>query len=691
MCARGGLSKSLETVEGTTALATGRLRGRLGLALGAVVGLAAVGPASAQDVEAISVWGRRANALGRAMSASEGHVAFSDFAARPLSRPGELAEVVPGLAATQHSGAGKANQYFLRGFNLDHGTDLAASLDGAPLNLPSHAHGQGYLDLNPLTPEFIHDISFRKGPYAAENGDFATAAAVAFETADHLHGDGVQAWIGQNQAYRLVGAKGLSDNLIVAADLTAARGPWTTPEDLSKASLLGKAQVGGWSITALAYEARWTSTDQIPRRAVEAGTLGLFDAVDATDGGETARLILSARRRDLLRGTDSVIYVQRYRLNLWSNFTYFLDDPVKGDQFEQADDRWVYGGSISKRWAGRPGGWALRTGGSARVDDIGAVGLYRTTARARHATVRQDALTEWSVAGWGEAARRFGPVDATLGLRADLMGADVVAGDRRNSGHVADSLLSPKLALAWRASRRFELYANAGRGFHSNDARGAVISVDPVSQAAVERAPLLSPATGGELGARWQSDGLTLTAALWALNVESELVYVGDAGFTEASGATRRRGLEVLADWRPTARLNLTAAYAATHARFADDPPEGDRIPNAVGSVLTAGATWLIGPASTLSLTYRRLGAAPLVEDNSVRSRPTALVNALFVQAFDGFSLTVEGLNLTGSRADDIAYAYASRLPGEPDQGVADIHFHPVEPRAFRIGLKLDL
>ena len=181
--------------------------------------------AQAQEVEAISVWGRRANDLGRATSASEGRIAYADFAVRPLLRPGELIEAVPGLAATQHSGAGKANQYFLRGFNLDHGTDLAASLDGVPLNLPSHGHGQGYLDLNLLTPEFVHDIGFKKGPYSAENGDFATAGAVAFETADHLHGDGLQAWAGENDYYRAVGSKTLTDNVLIAADLSTARGP----------------------------------------------------------------------------------------------------------------------------------------------------------------------------------------------------------------------------------------------------------------------------------------------------------------------------------------------------------------------------------------------------------------------------------------------------------------------------------
>ncbi|WP_291878732.1 TonB-dependent receptor [Caulobacter sp.] len=641
--------------------------------------------AQAQEVETVAVWGRRANEIGRAKSASEGRIAYADFAVRPLLRPGELIEAVPGLAATQHSGAGKANQYFLRGFNLDHGTDLAASLDGVPLNLPSHGHGQGYLDLNVLTPEFVHDIGFRKGPYAAENGDFATAGAVAFETADHLHGDGLQAWVGENDYYRVVGSKALSQKVLVAADLSTTRGAWSTPEDSKKINLLGRAIVDGWSITALAYDAGWNATDQIPRRAVEAGTLGRLDAVDTTDGGQTSRYMLSARRRDLLRGLDTVVYIQRYKLDLYSNFTYFLDDPVNGDQFQQADQRWIYGGALTKRWT-PTGGWRLRAGVSARVDDIGKVGLYRTTARVRRATVRQDALTEWSTALWGEAIRQFGKLDATFGLRADAMGADVRAGDPRNAGQVGDILVSPKLALAWRISKVFELYADAGRGFHSNDARGAVIAIDPVTGDPAERAPLLSPTDGAELGLRWMHEGLTLTAAAWALRVDSELVYVGDAGFTEAASATRRKGVELLADWRATSRLNITAAYAGTHARF----NTGDRIPNAVDAVISAGASWSLTDSSTLSLTYRRLGGAPLLEDNSVRSRPTSLVNALLARDFGRASLVVEVLNVTNSKRDDIAYAYASRLPGEPARGVEDVHFHPVEPRAVRVGMKLN-
>jgi outer membrane receptor protein involved in Fe transport len=661
-------------------------RGRL-LALLLLVTFAPV-VARAQELEAISVWGRRANDLGRATSASEGRIAYADFAVRPLLRPAELIEAVPGLVATQHSGAGKANQYFLRGFNLDHGTDLAASLDGVPLNLPSHGHGQGYLDLNILTPEFVHDIGFRKGPYSAENGDFATAGAVAFETADHLHGDGMQAWVGENAYYRAVSSKVLSQNVLVAADISSTRGPWTAPEDLKKVNLLGRAIVGGWSVTALAYDAGWSATDQIPRRAVENGAIGRLDAVDATDGGETSRYILSARRRDLLLGLDTVIYAQRYELDLFSNFTYFLVDPVNGDQFEQVDQRWVYGGALIKRWT-LGDRWSARTGASVRVDDIGKVGLYRTTARARRETVRQDALTQWSTALWGEASKRFGKLDLTLGLRADAMGADVRAGDPRNTGTVSEVLLSPKLTLAWRVSKTFELYADAGRGFHSNDARGAVITVDPVTGNPAERAPLLSPSDGAELGLRWKRDDWALTAAAWALHVNSELIYVGDAGFTEASGATQRAGLELLVDWRPSSRWDLTASYAATHARFTGDPPEGDRIPNAVGAVLSAGASWKMGQASTLSLTWRRLGAAPLIEDNSVRSRPTGLVNALFVQNLGPASVMVEVLNMTDSKRDDIAYAYASRLQSEPAGGVDDIHFHPVEPRTLRAGLKI--
>jgi hypothetical protein len=643
----------------------------------------------AGEIEAVTVWGKRRDDIGEAVAASQGEVAYGAYAERPLLRPGELVEVIPGMAATQHSGSGKANQYFLRGFNLDHGTDFSVSLDGVPLNLRTNAHGQGYLDLNAVTPELVETISYRKGPYYADDGDFSAAGTAAFRTFVTLPERFVQGQAGQHGFARLTAGLNASPGLI-GVDVTTSDGPWDRPEDLRKASLLGRADLGAWSLTALAYGARWYSTDQIPQRAVDEGLISRLGTIDPTDGGRTSRFILSARRQPDA-DSDLVVYLQRYTLNLWSDFTYFLDDPVNGDQFEQAERRWIAGASGFRAWQAPASPWRLRLGGETRFDDIGSIGLYRTKARQRLSTEREDSVREWSGAVWGEAGWSAGPFRADLALRADTIYVDVSSDNPLNSGHAGDALVSPKLTLAWRVSPAVELYADAGRGYHSNDARGAVQRVSPTTLEPVDKVPLIVPAGGAELGARYQRPAFSATASLWALRLQSELVYAGDAGDTESTDATNRLGVELLLNWTPRPGLNLDLAAAATHARYRGDPPGGDRIPNALEYVVTSGVSAHLSDRSRLQATVRRLGPAPLIEDDSVRSKPATVVNLGWVYDLGRATLSLDVLNLFDSKAYDITYFYASRLPGEPAAGVEDVHFHPMEPRQLRVSLRYAL
>ena len=448
------------------------------------------------EVDEVYVWGKREGRIGEATSASEGQVSYGAYANRPLLRPGELAEVIPGLAATQHSGSGKANQYFLRGFNLDHGTDFSISLDGVPLNLRTHAHGQGYLDINGVTPEFVQTIDYNKGPYFAATGDFSVAGSAGFRTFETLPNSFLQLQGGENAFGRVVAAANLGSGML-GVDLTTGDGPWVRDENLKKASGLARFAIGDWSVTALAYGAKWDSTDQIPERAVEAGTLSRFGFIDGTDGGKTSRFILSARRHPSA-DSDLVVYAQRYKLNLWSNFTYFLDDPVNGDQFEQAESRWIVGASGYRNW--RPFDTVtVQVGAESRLDDISPIGLYRTKARQRLSTDRRDELREFSAGAWGSANWDNGPFRATLGLRADAIYVDVDSDNPLNSGHGSEAQVSPKLTLAWRVSPAVELYADAGRGFHSNDARGAVQRVSPSNGAPVDKVPLFAAADGAKV------------------------------------------------------------------------------------------------------------------------------------------------------------------------------------------------
>jgi len=321
------------------------------------------------------------------------------------------------------------------------------------------------------------------------------------------------------------------------------------------------------------------------------------------------------------------------------------------------------------------------------MDDIGSIGLYRTKARRRLATDRQDRVKELSGAIWGAAEWASGPFRATLGLRADAIYADADSDNPLNSGHRTDAIGSPKLTLAWRVSPQVELYADAGRGFHSNDVRGAVQRVSPTTLDPVDRVPLFAAADGAELGARYEGHGLTASVAVWALRRQSELVYVGDAGDTESTDGTKRLGAEVLVSWSPRPGINLDFSGAATRARYRGDPATGDRIPNALEYVATAGATVRVTDASVAQLTVRRLGPAPLIEDDSARSKSSTVVNLAYTYSLGPAAFTVDVLNLFNSRDNDITYFYASRLPGEPAAGVDDIHFHPVESRQVRAGV----
>jgi hypothetical protein len=645
--------------------------------------------AGADDVDTLYVWGRRETAIGTASSASEGLVSYGAFVDRPLLRTGELAEVIPGVAVTQHSGSGKANQYFLRGFNLDHGTDFSIALNGAPLNLRTNAHGQGYLDLNLLIPELVDTIHYRKGPYFADVGDFSAAGSAAFELLDHLDESFVTLTAGEHGYGRVLGATPFGTRSYAALDVTTSDGPWERSEALRRGNFLYRVGSGDWAFTAMAYGSRWNSTDQIPRRAVDAEALSPRATLDPTDGGRSSRLLLTAQRRGE-DGFVASVWAQQYRLKLFSNFTYFLDNPVDGDQFEQAEHRWSGGGTVAKTWD-RDGAWTTTVGSEARYDSIGSIGLYRTRARRRLSTSREDAVRQGSAAVYGQSVWHEGPWRASAGLRYDVMGVEVNADDARNSGTAWDGILSPKATLALHASDSVEFYADVGRGYHSNDARGALTHVAPVSGDPLEPVSLLVPATGGELGVRYEREGLSASLAAWGLRLDSELVYTGDAGDTESSNASRRVGLEALLNWTPVRGVNLDLSAATTRARYRDTLPGEDRIPGALRYVLTGGVSVALTPALSGEITLRRLGPAPLIEDDTVRSGASTLTNLLVRWNFDRVSLFAEVLNVFDRRDDDITYYYASRLPGEPAAGVDDEHFHPMEPRTLRLGVKTSL
>ncbi|MFN8096449.1 MAG: TonB-dependent receptor [Vicinamibacteria bacterium] len=639
--------------------------------------------------------------LGIASTASSGVVAASEIEDRPVARPGDLAERVPGVIVSQHSGEGKANQYYVRGFNIDHGTDLALSVAGMPVNLPTNGHGQGYADLNFLIPELVGGIQYKKGTSFADEGDFSAAGAVHVNYLNVLDRPIAKAEIGQDGFGRvlLAASPGLGPgHLLAAFELERNDGPWVRPDDFRKVNGVLRYSQGsarsGFSVTGLFYDATWSSTDQVPQRAIEDGTISRFGHVDPTDGGRSHRhSLIAAWQRGTARSVTRVEgFMSEYGLDLFSNFTYVLDDPENGDQFEQRDDRWLGGVTASRLWV--IGGTArpteLTIGTQLRFDDVAPVGLYRTAGRARLSTVRQDDVRQASAAAYVQADTQWAPkVRTVVGLRGDAYRFDVDASDPRNSGKETATRPSPKLSLAFGPWSRTELYASYGRGFHSNDARGATFTVDPSTSAPAERVDPLVRARGAELGLRTLAvSGLHATAALWQLDLDSELLFVGDAGTTEASRPSRRRGVELTADYSPRDWLKLDASYAFSKARFTDDDPAGDRIPGAIEGVFAAGAALHDAGRWSGSLRVRWFGPRPLVEDDSVRSKASTLVNAdVSLRLRPGWSLQASVFNLLDAKVSDIDYFYTSRLPGEPAAGVDDVHTHPSPPRTFRIGL----
>lgn len=664
---------------------------------------------AAVALERVAVEGRHYdNAIGSSDAASEGSIRAELLKSRPALRPGEVLEFVPGLIVTQHSGDGKANQYFQRGFNLDHGTDFATTVNGLPVNMPTHGHGQGYADLNFLIPELVERIDYRKGPYFAKNGDFSAAGSADITYRTTLTENFAALTLGQRQFQRFVGAGatalGGGLNLLAAVEVQHNDGPWRLPEHLRKSNgvltLSGGTRAQGWSASLMGYDARWNSTDQVPERLIDAGRyngepFGRFDAVDTSDGGNTRRSSLSGewhRATDASRSRVSA-YAMDYRLQLFSNFTYALDRPDVGDQFSQQDDRRVYGltasHSLDHVLAGLPA--RSEVGLQLRHDRI-RVGLFDTVQRRITATTRDDLVRQTQAGIYGQTSVELAPwLRAVAGLRADEARFDVNSLTlAANSGRTSAHLLSPKLSLVAGPWARTEFFFNAGRGFHSNDACGTTTRVDPRSGDALEPVPGLVAARGLELGARTEwLPGLQSSLALWKLDVDSELVYVGDAGATEANRPSKRRGVEWNNRYVPEPWLLIDADLAWTHARFADTDPAGNRIPNAVDQVASLAVTLReLGPWSA-SLQWRYLGSGALIEDNTVRSRASLTTNLRVSRRLGTRSeLTLDVFNLADRKVNDIEYFYESRLPGEA-AAVADRHVHPAEPRTVRLTLKL--
>jgi hypothetical protein len=643
------------------------------------------------------------NLVGIASAASQGAITAAQLEMRPIMRSGEVLETVPGLIVSQHSGEGKANQYYLRGFNLDHGTDFSMTVAGVPVNTPTGAHAHGYADVGFLVPELVSGVQYKKGPYFADEGDFSAAGAANVNYVNRLEGPLVRVSGGHDNWGRVLTATSPSvagGFLLAALELNHSDGPWERPDDYQKTNTVLRFSRGdarsGFSVTGTGYWADWDSTDQVPARAIADGHITRFGLVDPSDRGYSSRQTLVTEVQHSF-GSASIrgsAYLMRNSVNLFSNFTYVLDDPENGDQFEQAERRVTTGGRLVYRRLGRVFGRHAESaiGTQLRYDRLAPVGLYHTANRNRLSTTREDRVGQSLTAAYAQSEIEWTRVvRTTLGMRADLYTFDVRSNNPLNSGSGSDALISPKFTAAFGPWKSTELYANAGMGYHSNDARGAVITVDPKTGEAVERVTPLVRANGAEFGVRTVAiRGLQSTVSLWYLGLDSELLFVGDAGTTEAGRPSRRVGVEWANYWRPRPWLTADLDVSFSRARFADADPVGNRIPGALDRVISAGVTVDAPRSAFASLRLRHFGPRALIEDASVESASTTLWNGeLGYHVSSRARVVAEVFNLFDAKVADIDYFYTSRLPGEPAEGFDDVHTHPALPRSLRVGLHL--
>ncbi|MGB8329962.1 MAG: TonB-dependent receptor [Polyangiales bacterium] len=654
------------------------------------------------------------------ISASSIDMSGDEIRLRPYVSTGELLNAAPGFFVIQHAGGGKANQYFLRGFDADHGTDVAFFLDGVPLNWVSHGHGQGYTDLNFIIPELIQRVEIRKGPYQAEYGDFATAGAINLVLDDEKPMSSVTVGGGTYRTFRGVGIiSPKTDKLepLIAAEVFGTDGPFENGEGLLRVNVFARTtfKLRGetrLALTGMAYLANWNASGQIPLRAVESGDLDWFGSIDPNEGGQSQRYSLyvnvdsparagaQGKRSIGGQGLSLVGWVTLSRFALYSNFTFFANDPVNGDMIRQGDERTAFGLRAKYGFAHRFSRVMLksRMGASFRFDAIDN-SLQHAPGREITTTEVDADISEGGLGLFGEEELAWKWLRLIAGLRFDYFGFDVTDSledtatlDTMTSGEEAQAIVLPKASVIVHPIEPLELFFNFGRGFHSNDARGVVLGTDPVTP--------LAAALGWELGARvlaWER--LQLSTTFFWLNLDSEVVWIGDEGTTEASGETQRFGVE--AQFRLEVLPWLLADLDATwvHAEFVNNPGNANAVALAP-ELLISGGLSARDPRTGLS---GRLGVfyiadRPATEDRFLTAEGFVRVDASFGWENRRFGVKAQILNLINTRWRQAQFATVGRLPGEdspadcpsgtrpvidPDGGFVgceDLHFTPGWP-----------
>lgn len=612
-----------------------------------------------------------------------------DLQTTPVNSSQEILRKVPGLFIGQHAGGGKAEQLFLRGFDIDHGTDIAISVDGMPVNMVSHAHGQGYADLHFVIPETVEKIDFGKGTYYASKGDFATAGYVAFQTKEKLESSSISLEAGQFNTLRTVGLFDLLGNqkkqsAYIATEYILTDGPFDSPQNFSRVNLLGKYSAilndnSKFSIMASRFYSKWDASGQIPQRLVDNGTISRFGAVDDTEGGNTARTNVNAT---LSKPIDENTFLKanafysKYDFELYSNFTFFLEDPINGDQIKQKEDRSIYGMNVELNKQIKNNDWdiSFQLGAGFRADATINSELSHTLNRSTTLeNIKLGDIDQTNGFGYLNSEIKLGKLTINPALRLDYFKFNyqdklAVAFKTQSENKVK---VSPKLNFIYSQNNNLQFFVKSGIGFHSNDTRVVVQN---------NGKEILPTAIGMDVGTIWKPfPKLIVNSALWYLYLQQEFVYVGDAGIIEPSGKSNRLGADLglryqLNDW-----LYLDADANYTYARSIEEIKGQDYIPLSPDFTTSGGLSFQKWNGFSGGLRYRYLKNRPANEDNSIIAKGYFISDANINYDYKSvtFGLSIE--NLFNTEWNETQFATESRLKDEVNS-VEEIHFTPGTP-----------
>ena len=615
-------------------------------------------------------------------------IADIDIKTKPVNSSQDVLRQIPGLFIGQHAGGGKAEQIFVRGFDIDHGTDINITVDGLPVNMVSHAHGQGYADLHFVIPETIEKIDFGKGPYFASQGNFNTAAYVNFMSKQRLNSSTFKLEAGEYDSYRIMSMLNLLNNArqqaYVAFEHIATDGPFLSPQNFNRTNLFGKytnyvSPTDKLELSLSHFNSQWDASGQIPQRAVDKGIISRFGAIDDTEGGNTSRNNLTLKHHKMIGDNSSIqtmIYMSQYDFELYSNFTFFLMDTANGDQIRQKEDRTLYGfkSSYKRSYAksGIEGYW--QAGISLRNDLSNGNELSHTKNRSETLLpISLGSINETNYGSFLEHSISFKKLTINAALRWDYFDFEykdalipMYKVESENQG-----ILSPKLNFIYHPSSRLQLYAKSGKGFHSNDSRVVINK---------QGAKTLPSAYGSDLGFIWKpTKNMLVNLAYWYLFLQQEFVYVGDAGIVEPSGKTRRKGVDLNFRYQPFEWLfwNLDATY--TIARSIDDPSGEDYIPLAPAFTFSSGLNFKNKSGLYAGISSRHLADRPANEDYSITARAYSLVDLNAGYQWKQVGLGFQVQNLFNKDWEEAQFATESRLKNE-SIAVEEIHFTPGIP-----------